>query len=57
MIAKFHPFFVSEYQYYWMYQDPSAEYIKLANETSIKERKHGNMQFPKSNDDNTSADK
>ena len=31
-LAKFRRFVVPEDQYYWMYQDLSAEYIKLLRE-------------------------
>ena len=33
MLAKFRRFVVPEDQNYWMYQDPSEEYIKLVKET------------------------
>ena len=33
-LAKFRRFAVPEDQDYWIYQYPSAEHIKLANETS-----------------------
>ena len=55
-IEKFHRFVVLENQYYWIYQDPAAEDIKLSKVTSKKERKYGNLQFPESNDDNNSSD-
>ena len=43
-IVKFHRFVVPKYQDYWMYQDPSADDVKLAKEMSKKERKYGNLQ-------------
>ena len=55
-LEKFRRFVFPEDQDYWMYQDPPEEYIKLAKDISKIERKYGNMQFPKSNDDNNSAD-
>ena len=39
-----------------MYQDLSEEDIKLANNTSKNERKYGNLQLPKFNDDINYAD-
>ena len=56
-LANFRRFVVPEDQYYWMYQDPSIEDIKPEKETSKKESKYGNLQLPKSNDDNNFADK
>ena len=52
MLKKFHSFVFLEDQDYWMYQELSAYDIKLAKGTSEKERKYGNPQLPKSNDDN-----
>ena len=39
-----------------MYQDPSEEDIIFAKETYKKESKYGNLQFPKSNDNNNYDD-
>ena len=39
-----------------MYKDPSGKGIKLANDVSLKKRKYGNLQLPKYNYDNSSAD-
>ena len=38
-----------------MYQDPLTKNIELAKETSKKESKYGNLDFPKFNDDNNYA--
>ena len=38
MLAKFQFCVVPEDQNYWMYQDPSIEYIKLAKDTSKKRK-------------------
>ena len=56
ILTKFRCFVISEDQYYWMYQDLLEEDFKLSQLTSSKERKYGNLQLPKSNDDNNSAD-
>ena len=37
-LAKFRRFAVPKNQYYWMYQDPSADYVKLAKEASKKRK-------------------
>ena len=55
-LAKFRRFVVPEDQDYCMYKDPSGKGIKLANYVSLKKRKYGNLQLPKYNYDNNSAD-
>ena len=54
-LAKFFQFVVLEDQDCCTYQDPSADDVKLAKETSKKESKNGNLQSPEFNDDNNSA--